>query len=118
MRGGADVDGIASVAASEASALLYNWNMAEHYVDNSVPREVRVIMHGLPFSGARTAERYVLDADRGNLHALLASGTPLTQENTRAQQVETVAVTVEPGGNVVLPIRTMGASSVMLWLVR
>ena len=115
--GNTDVNGIASTSSTEASVLLYNWNLGPEYVDQTVERRVEVHMIGLTFSGARTADRTIIDSTHGNLNALLAAGTTLTDDNTKGQLVESLPVTVDAAGRVVLPLRAMGKSSVTLWRV-
>jgi hypothetical protein len=113
---------LASSDSSSASLIVSNFSYASSWatkkaIDNSTAQTVTAGFKGLPFNGAVTVDRYLVDATTSNLtHWFFAGKTPPSVSATQLQKVESFSATAS-GGTVILPARQLGQSAVSLWIV-
>ena len=113
---------LASSDSHSASLIVANYNYNFDYAhknfsDRTSSEAVTVAFKNLPFSGAVTVERYLVDAQTSNLDHWIAEGkTPPSVQATQLQRVETFTTT-STNGALILPARQLGQSAVSLWIV-
>src|SRR4029077_7713479 len=113
---------LASSDSHSAGLIVANYNYNFDYThknfsDRTSSEAVTVAFKNLPFSGAVTVERYLVDAQTSNLDHWIAEGkTPPSVQATQLQRVETFTTT-STNGALILPARQLGQSAVSLWIV-
>jgi hypothetical protein len=113
---------LSSSDSSSASLIVANYSYLFNYTqktysDLSINEGVTVGFKNLPFNGAVTVDRYLIDAQTSNLDYWVAAGkVPPSVQATQLQKVESFSAVVT-GGVVTLPARQLGPSAVSLWVV-
>jgi hypothetical protein len=113
---------LTSSDSTSASLIVSNYNylfdyVHKNYSDLSKSEAVTVGFNNLPFNGAVTVDRYLIDAQTSNLdYWVAANKVPPSLQATQLQKVESFSAVVT-GGTVTLPARTLGPSAVSLWIV-
>ena len=114
---------LASSDSNTASVVVSNYNYVANWqkqtaVDATKDESVSVAFRNLPFNGAVTVDRYVIDAKTSNLNYWVGAGNiPPSVQVTQLQKIESFSANSN-GGTVVLPIENLGQSAVSLWIVR
>jgi hypothetical protein len=117
-----ELHALASCDSSSASLIVSNYRYVASFAaktasDTSRNETVTVAFTNLPFSGAVTVDRYVVDAKTSNLNYWVATGkVPPSVKATQLQKVESFSAN-STGGTVSLPARDLGQSAVSLWIV-
>lgn len=106
-------------ASDDAAAMLvvnHDYDFATRS-DRTTDQSVRVGFANLPFSGAVTVERWLVDANTSNVGRFIASGNVPNPTETALARVESFAANVADGA-LALDARTLGPSAVSLWVIR
>ncbi|HEY3378759.1 MAG TPA: hypothetical protein VGL77_14825, partial [Armatimonadota bacterium] len=114
---------IASCSATAASLLLYNYKYTftdasgiPVYQDNSAPEYASVTFNNLPFTGAVTIRRYLIDYTHSNIAYYYDRGLTPDSNGCALQKVEEYAGTVS-GGVLNIGQITLDTSGTTLWTV-
>jgi hypothetical protein len=115
-----NLNALASSDGTSASLVVANYNTvfgAKSNADLTSNESVTVAFKNLPFSGAVTVDRYVIDANTSNLDSWVAAGkVPPSVQSTQLQKVESFSATANDG-TLSIPARELGQSAVSLWIV-
>jgi hypothetical protein len=106
-------------ASNDAAAMLvvnYDYDFATRS-DRTTDQGVRVGFANLPFSGAVTVERWLVDRNTSNVGRYIASGSAPNPTETALSRVESFSANVTDGA-LALDARTLGPSAVSLWVIR
>ncbi|HEY9447907.1 MAG TPA: hypothetical protein VIQ62_12615, partial [Burkholderiales bacterium] len=116
-----DVRAFAAADGASAGLIVYNYNYRYNwpsdYTDLTVEQSVVPGFANVPFDGAVSVERYLVDENTSNVARYLDAKQPLDYNGAMLTRVEACAATVDQG-TLVLPARTLGPSAVSLWLVK
>jgi hypothetical protein len=113
---------LASSDSASASLIVANYDYKfdydhKNYSDLTKNESVTVEFKNLPFSGAVTVDRYLIDAQTSNLdYWLAADKVPPSVQATQLQKVESFPAQAT-AGDLTLPARQLGPSAVSLWIV-
>ncbi|MHB1155435.1 MAG: LamG-like jellyroll fold domain-containing protein [Phycisphaerales bacterium] len=115
------VHSIASADSQSAGLIVYNYGMQydwvhQDYIDLTTSQDITPRLRDLPFGGAVTVSRYLIDSTHSNIAAQLDAGQAPTLAGSQLTLVDQFAATVT-NGSLDLPTVVMESSAVSMWIV-
>jgi hypothetical protein len=101
-------------SGSDSAAAVIAFN---DYKDLASTQSIRPGFGNLPFSGAVTVERYLIDTGTSNVAKYIDAGQVPNLADSSLTMVESYQASVDQG-KLLLDARTLGPAAVTMWVVR